>query len=275
MAASAAAAASSESTATATATSTATTIINTKVHYKLIILVIASRGEYYDKFIKYMWLPIIKYIKLHNLDVLIQFLFNNSPTDDLDIDIQTNILKFGYEECFMNITHKTIDAISICNEKYTYDFIFRTNMSSFLHINNLIKKIEPIPKTEIYSGIIGKLHNNSFCSGAGYLISRDVTEYLLSNKDKINHKIIDDVAVGIVLHKYIKHGPSNYIKERHDIDTYNNNTRNADEIYELMKHDLDNLKKIVSNIYHVRLKNPNRHFDIVFAKFLADTFYSL
>jgi hypothetical protein len=83
-------------------------------------------------------------------------------------------------------------------------FIWRTNLSSVLDFAGLQRYLETINLTGVYGGYIGlgSLNNGSstfFASGAGFLMSRDVAEYLVENKQFLRWDLIDDVAIGALL----------------------------------------------------------------------------
>jgi hypothetical protein len=126
-----------------------------------------------------------------------------------------------------------------------FDYIFRTNSSSYIDKKLLYNYLIDKPKTNFYSGVIGDLNGNKFASGSGYVLSKDLVEVVLDNLDLWNHDYIDDVALGILLNK-IGHRPVE--APRFDIDIHN------------FFHNIFN--KVPLNFYHYRLKSKNRNFDI-------------
>ena len=104
----------------------------------------------------------------------------------------------------VEIINKTLVAIKYLLDDYEFDWILRTNLSSFYSIENLLKCLHSLPKTNAYAGYPGIFHNGnkiiSFCSGSGYLISKDVCRQLLVAR-KVHHEedLPDDVWVGNVL----------------------------------------------------------------------------
>ena len=85
--------------------------------------------------------------------------------------------------------------------------------------------------------MIGYHDGINFASGSGYIISRDVFDLILENKDKWNHNYIDDVSLGLLL-KNFKITPA-----------------------ESVRFDVTN-DDIPSNYFHYRLKTNNRQDDI-------------
>jgi len=232
----------------------------------LIILVIASRGKIYDSLVENYWKYIINYVNFKYNNIKIYLLYGNCNIDNININ-KDNILHFKdiKENLEPGILLKTIKAFEYIDNKYKYDFILRTNLSSFFIIDNLIKLYNGFHKKMLYSGVIGNYKNKSkFCSGAAFFLSRDVIKYILSNKNKINYNIIDDVSIGMLLsiNKLIKFKPL----PRFNIINNQKRTNNQKQIL------LQNIIK--NNHYHIRIKNPkDRLIDIDYMKFFTEKLY--
>lgn len=90
----------------------------------------------------------------------------------------------------------TIEAFGYALENYDFQYIFRTNSSSYVNLNKLMKLTESLPKTGLYAGVEGRIfRTTTFASGAGYLISKDVVEEICQSSGLWRHGLIDDVAL--------------------------------------------------------------------------------
>ena len=107
------------------------------------------------------------------------------------------------EECLYNIGYKTLDAFEFFFKNKEFDYIFRTNVSSYVNINELIKYIEDKPNNNYCSAFIGCVNGVEFPSGSGYFFSKDVVKKIILNREKWNHTVMDDVSLGIMLN-YLK-----------------------------------------------------------------------
>lgn len=140
-------------------------------------------------------------------------------------------------EGLMNCTHKTIECFKQILT-FDFDYIFRTNSSSYVDKLGLKNYLIDKPKNKFYSGIIGNCNDIFFCSGSGYFLSKDLVKLIVENENIINHSLIDDVAIGQFL-------GSNEVclinSERFDVIESNN---------------------IPLNFFHYRLKTTNRDNDI-------------
>jgi len=103
-----------------------------------------------------------------------------------------------------DIGHKTLRAFEWAIKNADYEYIFRTNTSSYINILELQKYIKNLDKSQkfIYNGVIMSLPKNNirnkvdFVSGAGILFNRNSIELLLSKESDFNLQDWDDVAIG-------------------------------------------------------------------------------
>ena len=126
-----------------------------------------------------------------------------------ELDMLNKTLFIRGDECLIpGILHKTVEALSyFLRERSSliippYNFVWRTNLSSVLDFEGLRRYLGTISSTGFYGGYVGKTVGEKdiwFASGAGFLMSRDVAEYLVSNRDSLRWDLIDDVAIGALL----------------------------------------------------------------------------
>jgi hypothetical protein len=124
-----------------------------------------------------------------------------SLRDCLELDNENKILYVkGDESLIPGILHKTVEALSyFLTTDPSIEFVWRTNLSSVLDFVGLQEYLNTIPSTDFYGGYVGKAQDIFFASGAGFLMSRDVAEYLVANKASLRYDLIDDVAIGALL----------------------------------------------------------------------------
>lgn len=156
---------------------------------------------------------------------VINDILDTSFKDRFELDIANKTLFIRGDECLIpGILHKTVEALSYFLS-FDYNFIWRTNLSSVLDFEGLQRYLGTINSSGFYGGYVGKAvsgalseatvseatvseatiseatigENIFFASGAGFLMSRDVAEYLVLNKDSLRWDLIDDVAIGALL----------------------------------------------------------------------------
>jgi hypothetical protein len=97
-----------------------------------------------------------------------------------------------------NVALKTLLFYEFLN-KQNFDYVFRTNCSSYVNIDNLLKFLENKPKENFFSAIIGTHEGKQFASGSGYFLSKDLVQKVVDNKHLINTSLIDDLALSFAL----------------------------------------------------------------------------
>lgn len=187
----------------------------------------------------------------HNVDNDIIFYYGNSEHINI---IGDRLYLDTKNEGFYNIGYKTIKMFEYCLNNYDFDYIFRTNSSSYIRIDKLNQYLINKPKNNFYNAIIGSHDGITFASGAGYFLSRDLIELIIKNKEKWNHGYIDDVALALLLRNE-NITPTN--STRFDINEYNMNN-------------LDNIN--LDYFFHFRCKCSDRNNDIEIFKQLDKKF---
>jgi hypothetical protein len=213
---------------------------------KIIILVLSQNdGGIYSKFTqtqKETW-------DIDVVEGVDTFYFFGNEKIDL---IQGNSIFTTINEGLYSCGLKTVRAFELI-KNFDFDFVFRTNASSY--VDKFLLKDFLLKKNNVnhYSGVIGNHQGINFASGSGFVISKDVLNLILEFKHELNHSYIDDVSFAeLLLRKKI--------------------TPTLNERYDVVN---DNL--IPENFFHYRLKTANRYFDInnmYKIKNLKDGFYN-
>ena len=136
---------------------------------------------------------------------------------------------------------KTLEAFEASMKNFDFDYIYRTNVSSYIDLDGLNDFLRDKPKASFYAGVIGSYQGISFASGSGYFISRDLVEKVIQKKDSWDHNYIDDVSLGKLLTNEMKI-PIQKV-ERVDLNS---------EILDIME-----IKNIEKSIFHFRCKAEN------------------
>lgn len=106
----------------------------------------------------------------------------------------------------MSMGYKTIEAFKWAYENIEFEYIFRTNTSSYFSLENLNNFINENLSDQkfVYSGLVhttkdiyGK--NIEFASGSGYIINKNVVELILENSKLWDHQYWDDVSLAMLL----------------------------------------------------------------------------
>lgn len=155
-----------------------------KKHYKLIILIIASDAPHYEVF-KKCW---IEYMN-KNENIKSFFLYSNENMDT-DIYITKDSITYNCKESLIpGILYKTIAGYYFSQKKLSYDFMLRTNLSSFIIFPNILKYLNSIEKKNIW---VSNLELMPFISDTNMNAYDEVLENL-RKKDK--HAVIPGKTV--------------------------------------------------------------------------------
>ena len=140
--------------------------------------------------------------------------------------IEGNTFWLTGKESFPAILTKTLDSLDYFLKKDSYDFIVRTNMSSLWNFKTLLKHLETLPREKVYNGFIGYYNDIIYISGSGIIMSPDVANTLLQNREIAESvNIIDDVDIGYALNKVgincsLAKRTDFYSREMYDNSTY-------------------------------------------------------
>ena len=149
-----------------------------------------------------------------------------------------------------NALQRTIKSLEILkNNGIEYDFIFRTNSSSYIDKELLYNFVYSIPLNKIYGGHIGRYGDIPYVSGSGILISKDLCELMIINKDNFDYSLIDDVSIG----KLFK-------ENRINIFPISRINIHPNTIIDCL--DETHFSEIPKNRIMYRLKNNDRNFDL-------------
>jgi len=167
-------------------------------------------------------------------DIETYFLVGNKSENKINGDIlETNV-----SESLINCGSKTLEAFKLL-KGLDFDFIFRTNSSSYVDKKLLKDYLRDKPKKNFYSGVVGNHFGISFSSGSGFIITKDLVNLVLDKEKEWEHRLIDDVALGLLLRNYnVTPTPA----PRYDITILNDETP--------------------LNFYHYRLKSHDRNIDM-------------
>lgn len=194
-----------------------------KPHYKAILLVLASDDEciknsnFIIPRIKPEWVPLYPTFKRIwesymdvNPSIKVLFVYGGGNTDE------KKPYDLVYEDVVENnhpgMITKTLRAFADIDQNYRYDFLIRTNLSTFWDLNLLEKRLDKLPKQGCLNGTHIRLKDramNSYHYIAGYdmVMSRDlITKIIPFSKEIIEQKVycnMEDLSLCNGFEKYL------------------------------------------------------------------------
>jgi hypothetical protein len=144
-----------------------------------------------------------------NREAIRECIFNTHPDFDCyfvenDPNVDVSGLSSERRDTFVSksengfgapIIQKTVEAIAFFTKDTAYDFVLRTNLSSFWVFSHLAPVMYTLPKTGCLHGPIGDDWGKSFVSGAGMLMSIDVAQYVCKSWTQHECGPDDDVTI--------------------------------------------------------------------------------
>ena len=233
-----------------------------KTKYDIVFLIISSKNKNC-----YQEMKRLTSIYMRKYAYNIKFFFvEGDPNIRVPMEvIDNNIFVKDKETYSPGIFIKTVKALRYINDNYNYDYLIRTNASSFFNIENMLEYLSNLPKENYAIGFTLNIpvHGN-FLHGTSTIITKDITYYLY-NYNNFNLKIADDVLMSLILKS--QNITLNVLDETRLQFLINN-------IYD------ESHPKILAedNILYYRVKNDNngnRDLDIMYFKFLLQKIYNV
>lgn len=220
---------------------------------KILILILSTKDSRYINFINYCTNTWVSNAKKKGIRCIF---YSGGASED---KLVNDHLELDCDDSLPGTAFKLYRALNYLeNSNIDYTHIYRTNLSSYLFINDFIKYSNTINNT-FYGGVIGKynkmcllnrLHFISilsakylkfqtiqYASGSGFFISKDLVKIVIQKKE-LNFNYIDDVMIGNALL-----GQNITFISRYDIGNV------------IEKHPLEN------GCFHIRLKSSDRSID--------------
>lgn len=235
----------------------------TKPSYLAVILVLASKGELYDKF-RYYWSLMDKM----ELGIKVHYVYGDSNTSPQPGDLVYNIPETYYP----GMLHKSLKAIEYVNDTYNYQYIIRTNLSTFWDLPQLLKRLFNMLNENMLAGSLRRCYHNNqyydyYLNGTNQVYSKDLVEKIVEAIPTLWN--MGDLPEDLVISRYclqelkIPRSGTGAIKIMEDYSTVDDSA--VEDIMLARKIGVDNY----------RIKNSDRNVDIEIFKLLLEIIYNI
>lgn len=112
-------------------------------------------------------------------------------------EIEDNVWQSDLTECLEDVSSRTLEAFEKSLE-LEWDYMARVNSSCYVDKKNLVDFCEWLPKDNVLYGVMSDTQPKYLWGGCQYVISRDVIEKLVANKDKWNRHIMEDNSISFL-----------------------------------------------------------------------------
>ena len=240
------------------------------IHYRAVILVLASNNNQIFKNCRKIWKTYMK------VDPTIRVFFVYGKLTDYleDYDNTSDIIFENIEESYPVYIRKTFEAMKIIHANMTYDFFIRTNLSTFWDFGKLHLQLNELPLRNCYSGDgpldgSGYNPNGYYLSGTDTIVSPEMIDAFTKNEHLINFNLVEDGAMGKFFNGILG-APMlpNRICFFEDINSVCEIGKIDDRINEAIQQN--------KNHYRIKTGNPNREeIDFFISKYLLQKIYNI
>ena len=116
---------------------------------------------------------------------------------------QYEYLEIDTNDNYENIAQKTLLAFDKISSNHEFDYVFRTNTSSFIDLKKFENFILKNTDSLDYTGSILKvMEGDVIASGAGFFLSKENIQIILDNRKYFDVSLPDDVAIARLLNKF-------------------------------------------------------------------------
>ena len=161
-----------------------------KLDMKLLILILATRQNPWERIIREgifeTWAA-----KVYDNIRIIPYYGNNEKCEEKNGDL---LLTSPCED----YTKKTLEAFKYLLENYEFDYILRTNVSTYVRVEKFYNWLKNKPRKEYYAGfaIKGQIPSEKWiAAGINMIYSWDIIKKFVDNMDSIDGNL-DDQSLG-------------------------------------------------------------------------------
>lgn len=170
-----------------------------KPYYKAILLVLASDNTpLYQEFRK-----VYQAYLDSNPNIRVFLVYGNQYSfEPQSYDLVYNDIEENYNPGMIT---KTVRAIEYIDANYDYDFLIRTNLSTFWHLDGLFSRLKNTPTQKCFTGSLISCRykdqsSPQYIAGVNLILSRDLVKHLIDDQDEMcQWKLPEDWAMSQVL----------------------------------------------------------------------------
>jgi hypothetical protein len=211
------------------------------VHYRAVILVIASHDTSYYHKARAVWKSYM------NRDPSIKVYMLYGAVSLPDQDESDLVYEDITESLVPGILQKTLRAMKYVHETCTYDYLIRTNISTLWDLRYIEPLLLSCPTSRCYAGG-HNLNPMNIYSGVSIILTPDLVEECINRQHEFIMELPDDISIGVFMNT------TSYNPQTTTLAQYIEYC-NPDNIEQIHKEIQDGLDRKVA---YFRVKNMNR-----------------
>jgi hypothetical protein len=163
---------------------------------KVLILVLASDFPPYSKMIE---------TSIETWDSVrvdgVETIFYCSEKDNPGKQNTDKVLYFPVGNTLHDMGHKNLAMFEWALENKEFDYVARVNASCYVNKKSLLQYVQDLSNENVFVGTeCMSVHGFSYqWGGTQYILSKDVIQKIVDNKDKWNHKYMEDESISLLL----------------------------------------------------------------------------
>jgi hypothetical protein len=180
----------------------------TKPHFRAIFIVIATNNNEYFKKCRRVWKSYSRLCDAYKVFFVYGHL--DEPLENRDeYDLIFDSIEENYE---ITMIEKNILALEAIQKIFSYDYLIRTNLSTFWNLFEVENVLAECPREMCYAGTHDlspfyiPINEESYVvldktlySGVCMIFTPDLVDALLENKHNLDTSIADDLSVGALM----------------------------------------------------------------------------
>ena len=211
------------------------------VHYRAVILVIASHDTSYYHKARAVWKAYMNRFP----SIKVYMLYGGVSLPDQD---ESDLVYDDISESLVpGILHKTLRAMQYVHETCTYDYLIRTNISTLWDLRHIEPLLLSCPTSRCYAGG-HNLHPMNIYSGVSIILTPDLVKECINQQHEFLIELPDDISIGLFMNT-ISYTPQT--TSTHQYIEY----CNPDDIEQIYREIQDGLDREVA---YFRVKNMNQ-----------------
>jgi hypothetical protein len=231
------------------------------------------RADENDGFVHKFWDPFIRYLRRGEHRVKVIILYGDCSLEGLPLEKEDYLqYKNLPDKLGAGTIHKTCLAIKHVNANYEYKQIFRTCVSSFIVLEELLSRSASLGATNLYAGTAGKTMgpwHHGYASGEGIWLSADVADRIVREERLLTTELKkttpDDVVIGVILRRTPHRELPSLVVDRH---TLKADSQGMADVPQLVAEITD------AGVHQVTLSDPDdRAVDLLLVEYLTEKFY--
>ena len=155
-----------------------------KKHYRAILLVLAHEVDRYNPELYKFFKKVYELYLDTNPNIKVFFTYAGKITftpNEYDL-VYPEVIETPIQP---HATTKVINAMEYIDNNYSYDFLIRTNLSTFWNFESLLNRLDALPDKLCFSGHRG-MFSPPMVTGIGMIISKDIISKIIEHKNLIN-----------------------------------------------------------------------------------------